>query len=381
MKSLWLATAAIVIALPAIPAAHAQVVGIVSAVRNDVRIRKPNGPVPLPAQLKQRIALADMVQTGAKSQLQLMLLDKSVFTIGANARLTIDRFVYDPARNNRSLGATVGKGTFRFMSGRRTTGSTQINTPTASIGVRGTMLDGVVGEEAVLIANGERGVGRGVRADPNGATLVVLRGPGAGTRANVNPGVIDVTSGGRTVSAGRPMQAIYVPHPGAPPIGPFTISPEGLRQIQAMLHPSLAQHLGWQGPVDPGRTFTEAPDFGEPGGGPRGFPRGPRGPGFDPQGGDDGPPGATVPLPLDRLRDVPPPQPRRTPTPTQTPAPTPNAGPQNRTTPAPQPTPPPPVLQDNAPQPSPSPTPRPSPTPTPAPKQPGPNDPGYKPPR
>ncbi|MEZ0244291.1 MAG: FecR domain-containing protein [Sphingomonas sp.] len=408
MKRHLLAATAIVAMLPAIPAT-AQVVGVTSAVRNDVRLRKPNTPVARPVMLKQRISIGELVQTGAKSQMQLVLLDRSIFTVGANARLTIDRYVYDPARNNRSMDATVGKGAFRFMSGRRTTGTTRINTPTAAIGVRGTIVEGVVGPDAVLIANGERGVGRGVRADPNTASLIILRGPGAATTANVLPGVIDVTSGGRTVTVDRPMQAVYIPYPGATPIGPFTISNAGLHQVQALLAPSVAQRLGLSGPVDPNRTFAPTPDIDDqPRTGPRGFParpgRGPEGP--EPGAPTDGPPGtgADLPLPLGPLRGFQPPPPRqngprqqpsaapsaapqprdpapspngKAPTAAPTPAPTPTGKvPGAAPTPAPTPAPPPSLKAPQnpnfaAPTPSPSPTPRPTPTPSPNQKPPG----------
>lgn len=409
MKALYLATAAaIAIALPAVSAQAQQVVGVTSAVKNDVRVRKPNTPLPRPVQLRQRIAIADLVQTGAKSQMQMVLLDRSVFTVGANARVTIDRYVYDPQRNSRTMNATVGRGAFRFMSGRRTTGETRINTPTAAIGVRGTLVEGLVGEDAVLIANGERGVGRGVRADPATASLIVLRGPGRGTSANVIPGVIDVTSGGRTVRVIQPMEAVYIPYPGAQPIGPFVISDAGLRQLQALLYPSVAQRLGLRGPFDPGRTFTEAPTFEEPR--QRGIPRRVGTGSYQERvgafGDEDQPPTMDVPLPLDTLRGAPPPQPRRTQQPRQpvaTPAPSPNARPTatpaptpvprapidnpNSKPPAPVPTPtptPPPSLKappnPNFVAPAPSPTPSPTPAPTPTLKAPGQQPPGQQPP-
>jgi hypothetical protein len=41
----------------------------------------------------------------------------------------------------------------------------------------------------------------------------------------------------------RPMFAVYVPAPGAAPIGPFAISPGGLMRVQALLFPALAERL------------------------------------------------------------------------------------------------------------------------------------------
>jgi hypothetical protein len=116
----------------AIAAAGPQVVGIAAAVVNKVTIRQVGAPQYRPLLVRQRVALADQVATGERSQLQLLLLDKSTFTVGPNARLTIDRFVYDP--HGRSLAATVAKGAFRFMSGRPDrSGDASIDTPARSV--------------------------------------------------------------------------------------------------------------------------------------------------------------------------------------------------------------------------------------------------------
>ena len=105
------------LAIAAMAVAAPQVVGIAAAVVNDVRIRSAGVANFNKASVRQRVALADQVQTGGESRLQLLLLDKSKFTVGANARLTIDRFVYDP-KGSSSFSASVAKGAFRFMSGK-----------------------------------------------------------------------------------------------------------------------------------------------------------------------------------------------------------------------------------------------------------------------
>ena len=231
-------------ALPLTGAAFAagapQVVGIAAAVLNEVGIA-PGGAAQLqPAVLRQRVALADRVQTGQRSQLQLMLLDRSTFTVGANARLTIDRYVYDPARGG-AFDATVAKGAFRFLSGRwAQPGASSIRTPIATVGIRGTVIDGVVGADALAIAREERAVGRGVRGDPETASLIVLRGPGAATQAGLTVGAVSVEAGGASVMLQAPMQAAFVPRPGAAPIGPFTLSAKGLERIEQLIQTPLA---------------------------------------------------------------------------------------------------------------------------------------------
>lgn len=233
------ALAALPLAGAAMAAGSPQVVGIAAALLNDVSIASGSAQLQ-PAVLRQRVALADRVQTGQRSQLQLMLLDRSTFTVGANARLTIDRFVYDPARGSL-FDATVAKGAFRFLSGRGARpGSSAIRTPVATIGIRGTMIDGLVGAEAMAIAAAESGVGRGVSGDPETASLIVLRGPGAATQAGLTVGAVSVEAGGATVELRSPMQAAYVPRAGAAPIGPFVLSAAGLERIERLLQPPLA---------------------------------------------------------------------------------------------------------------------------------------------
>jgi hypothetical protein len=219
------------LAIAAMAVAAPQVVGIAAAVVNDVRIKGAGVANFHKAAVRQRVALADQVQTGGASRLQLLLLDKSKFTVGANARLTIDRFVYDP-NGGSSFSASVAKGAFRFMSGKSGRDSnSSIKSPVATIGIRGTVVDGVVGQLAVAIARSERAIGRDVQSDPETATLVVLRGPGPQTRGGVSVGAADVTAAGVTVNLERPLQAAYVPRAGAPPIGPFTISLPGLARL------------------------------------------------------------------------------------------------------------------------------------------------------
>jgi hypothetical protein len=230
-------------------AAAPQVVGINAAVLNDVRIRSAGTPQPRPAVVRQRVALADQIQTGQRSQLQVLLLDKSVFTVGANAQLMIDRFVYDPA-SGKSFAASVAKGAFRFMSGRSDRGgNASVNTPVATIGIRGTIFDGVVGPDAIAIASGERGIDRSIRGDPTTASLIILRGPGKRTQGKALAGAITVTAAGQTVSLDQPLLAAYVPARGVAPIGPFTISLSGLARVQALIFPSLAEQLANRPPI------------------------------------------------------------------------------------------------------------------------------------
>jgi hypothetical protein len=236
-QSLAACAAASLVASPIL--AQATNVGINAAVRNKVEIRSPATKKNGPAVLRARVFLADEVRTDAASQLQILLLDRSIFTVGAKARVTIDRFVYDPAENSRAIGINVAKGAFRFMSGRATghpSGAATVRTPIATIGIRGTIFEGVVGEDAQRIAQAEPAVGK-VKSDDDEASLIVLRGPGPRTQGDTIAGAIDVTAGDRMVTLDGPDLAVYAPRKGAPLIGPFRISAAGLLALQSLLRP------------------------------------------------------------------------------------------------------------------------------------------------
>ena len=246
--------------------AGAATVGINAAIRNKVVVRAATDPAAHPAILKARVSLGDQVQTANASMLQILLLDRSNFTVGSNARVTIDRFVYDPQRSASAVGASVAKGAFRFISGRsihNMPGKTAITTPVASIGVRGTMFEGVVGPDAVKIAARE-GAAAGGKIDPATATLIVLRGPGA---TPTEPGgAIDVTAFGETIPLDKPGMALFVPGPNQKPIGPFNLSDNGLLALHDLLRTTPDAHEG-QGKFDADgnpivdRTIEVLPDL------------------------------------------------------------------------------------------------------------------------
>lgn len=215
-------------------------IGNAAAVVGEVRMSNAQITKPKKIARKQRIAWGDLIDTAKKSQLQILLLDRSSFGIGANSRVRIDRFVYDP-NEGRSFFATLVKGALRFFSGREDTrNSGDIQTPSGRIGIRGTALDLLVGKRAEDIAEAEDFVGR-VDSNKNEATLVVLRGPGPATAGGLIQGRAEVSAAGKTVVLDQPGLAAYIPRNGAPPIGPFYLSNPGLSELQDRMQPEVAR--------------------------------------------------------------------------------------------------------------------------------------------
>ena len=230
--------------------AQTNAVGINAAIHNKVEIRHVADNKLRPAMLRERVLLNDVVRTEAQSQLQILLLDRTTFTVGANARIVVDRFIYDPAAKSRSIGISVTRGAFRFMSGRtlgHVSGPVSVNTPVATIGIRGTIFEGVVGKDAIEIAKDEPAVGKKVKSKEEEASLIVLRGPGPRTQGDVIPGAIDVTASEQVVTLDAPGLAVYVPRRGAAPIGPFAISTAGLLALQSLLRTTPGSGDGGKG--------------------------------------------------------------------------------------------------------------------------------------
>lgn len=230
-------------ALVASPAPAQRVeVGNAATVVGEVKMSNAAITRPREIERRQRLAWGDRIDTGKKSQLQILLLDRSTFGIGASSRVQIDRFVYDPEAG-RSLFATFAKGALRFFSGRQAgENRADIQTPAGRIGIRGTALDMLVGEAAQEIAGDEEFVDDAdVDSDEDEATLVVLRGPGARTAGGLATGLAEVEAAGVRVVLDQPGHAAYIPRNGAPPIGPFFISNRGLSEVQDRLAPEVAR--------------------------------------------------------------------------------------------------------------------------------------------
>ncbi len=77
-------------------------------------------------------------RTGATDRAHLVFLDGSSLTVGPNARLTIDRFVFDPNTKKGDLAITAAQGVFRLVGGKISKSSAiTVTTPSSTIGIRG----------------------------------------------------------------------------------------------------------------------------------------------------------------------------------------------------------------------------------------------------
>ena len=83
----------------------------------------------------------EVVRTGADSTAKLVFLDSTNLGVGPISRVTLDKFVYVGQSNGQKMTVNLAKGIFRFTTGALDKKAYTISTPTAAIGVRGTVLD------------------------------------------------------------------------------------------------------------------------------------------------------------------------------------------------------------------------------------------------
>jgi hypothetical protein len=83
----------------------------------------------------------EIVRTGVASAAKLIFLDSTNLAVGPTSQVVLDRFIYDPSRASEGMAVKLAKGVFRFTTGVLRKDAYSITTPTAAIGVRGTVLD------------------------------------------------------------------------------------------------------------------------------------------------------------------------------------------------------------------------------------------------
>jgi hypothetical protein len=81
----------------------------------------------------------DVIETGTDGTVGFALNDGTAFNVSAKARIALDEFVYEPKGAANSALIKLTKGTFTFIAGKvSTTGDMKVETPVATMGVRGT---------------------------------------------------------------------------------------------------------------------------------------------------------------------------------------------------------------------------------------------------
>jgi hypothetical protein len=83
----------------------------------------------------------ETIEVNTDAQGEFRLDDETKLALGPGSRLVLDKFVYDSDKKVGSIVINMMKGAFRFITGAAAKPTYVINTPNASITVRGTVFD------------------------------------------------------------------------------------------------------------------------------------------------------------------------------------------------------------------------------------------------
>ena len=83
----------------------------------------------------------ETIEVSADAEGELKLDDDTKIALTGGARLVLDKFVYDSDKKTGTIVLNLVKGAFRFITGVASKSAYVINTPNASITVRGTIFD------------------------------------------------------------------------------------------------------------------------------------------------------------------------------------------------------------------------------------------------
>jgi hypothetical protein len=89
------------------------------------------------------LVLGDVLSTGANGALGVILRDDTILSLGPSTETRIEQFAFEPAEKKLGMVLRVSRGLISYISGRISKlapGSVRIETPVATLGIRGTRL-------------------------------------------------------------------------------------------------------------------------------------------------------------------------------------------------------------------------------------------------
>lgn len=156
------------------------------------------------------IEMQDAVNT-AKGKVGITFEDATKVEVNENSKLVIDDFVYDPKKGTGKLAMKFAEGTVRYASGAiasKNPNAVNINTPSATIAVRGTDFTATVDEVGA-------------------STIILLPSCPKGwadIERDCKTGIIDVMNNAGTVTLNRPFQGTRVENRNTAPLKPAILS-------------------------------------------------------------------------------------------------------------------------------------------------------------
>jgi len=184
-------------AAPSQPQADGDPVGSVASLQGSASVTHNNAPNAL--QLRESVYKGDVLQTGVDGTLGITFDDDTTFTLEPNSRIAVNDFVYRRGGADNAATFNVLRGTVAFIAAEVAhTGNMKIETPTSSLGIRGTT--GLIEVPADATSAGAGGVSIKLYPDADGRVGRIEVFGRDGSRL----GVLDHGATGFAVRAGAP---------------------------------------------------------------------------------------------------------------------------------------------------------------------------------
>ncbi len=131
-------------------------VGAVQEISGEATVTRLNGSVEVIG-IGTPIYQGDVIDTDEDGAVNIIFVDDTTFAVSEDARLSIDEYVFDAATQSGVSNFSVLKGVFVFTSGligRDDPDDVMIDTPSGSIGIRGTIIAGDVNTGEITVIEG-----------------------------------------------------------------------------------------------------------------------------------------------------------------------------------------------------------------------------------
>ncbi|MFN0262801.1 LamG-like jellyroll fold domain-containing protein [Tepidamorphus sp. 3E244] len=115
-----------------------EAIGKVVTAKGAVTVQHPDGTTDTLAE-GDPVYIYDVIITGAGSEVAIAFTDESLLSLSENARMTLDRYIYNPDGQESNMLVGLLQGTLAVVSGQiAPNGDMEVSTPVATLGIRGT---------------------------------------------------------------------------------------------------------------------------------------------------------------------------------------------------------------------------------------------------
>ena len=128
--------ASLLVALPLLATAD---IGQIKSLSGEVWIER--GGERIAAERGSRVAVSDVIRTGADGRVGVMLQDNTRMSAGPDSRIVLERFRFDATTHDGESVTRIDRGTLSVISGqlaKRSKDAVKVKTPSSVLAVRGT---------------------------------------------------------------------------------------------------------------------------------------------------------------------------------------------------------------------------------------------------